>query len=491
MPKRTTSGAKDRRPLSIIIIGASGDLALKKIMPALFALHCQGHLPERFQIVGYARTRLNHEEFRNRVAERLTCRYTPDAECADRMAEFLANCSYIAGDYNSAESFRGLHGEIARLDPDGTGHRIFYLSIPPFLYLQVARAIADAGLAHRGPDAGWTRVVVEKPFGSDRASSDELSAGLSEIFAEEQTYRIDHYLGKEVIQNLMVLRFANLIFDPIWNRSCVHSVRISWSEEIGVEGRSGYFDQYGIIRDVMQNHLVQILSLVAMEQPIGLEARHVRDEKVKALRCIPPVQMDDIVVGQYLGNGAVKGYLEEEGVPPTSTTPTYAAAVLHVKNRRWDGVPFLIRAGKGLNHSMTEIRIRFHHVPGNIFAHAAGHLSSNQLVIRVQPEPSISFRIINKIPGVRLGLDESFLNLSYASQFSGEMPEAYESLLLDVMRGDESLFIRNDELEAAWDIFTPVLHELEERNIKPRPYRFGSKGPDEADALATRYGVNW
>lgn len=487
MPKISLDG----RPLSIIVIGASGDLAIKKIFPALFALYCQGHLPKQFHVVGFARTKLSNEEFRNRITARLTCRYTPDAKCDEQMAEFLKRCTYVAGDYDSADAFGQLHQELAHQDPEGREHRIFYLSIPPFLYLDVAKAIDAAKLMKREGESGWSRVVVEKPFGNDRESSDELTANLGDIFDESQTYRIDHYLGKEVVQNLMVLRFANLIFDPIWNRDYVHSVRISWSEEIGLEGRAGYFDKYGIIRDVMQNHLTQIMSLVAMESPVGLDARNVRDEKVKALRCVPELHLDDCVVGQYIGHGDHKGYLEDEGVPGDSITPTYAAAVLHINNRRWAGVPFLMRAGKALDTSSTEIRIRFREVPGNIFAEAAGHLSTNQLVIRVQPDEAISFRIINKVPGVRLGLDESNLNLSYASEFSGQMPDAYESLLLDVLRGDSSLFIRSDELEAAWDIFTPMLHELEERNIKPRPYRFGSKGPNEADALAARYGLTW
>jgi len=484
-----------KEPLSIIIIGASGDLALRKIVPALFSLYCQKVLPEIFHIVGFARSEMSDDQWREKVTRFLTCRYAPDATCDEQMAAFLQCCTYMAGEYDAPESFHRLHDHLKRVDPAGRENRIFYMSIPPFLFLDVAHAIANAGLVHRDEPSGWTRVVVEKPFGSDRQSSDELTEGLSKVFREEQTYRIDHYLGKEVIQNLMVLRFANLIFDPIWNRNCIHSVRISWMEELGLEGRSGYFDSYGIIRDVMQNHLLQMLSLVAMEQPIGLEARHVRDEKVKALRCIAPVSVDDLVVGQYragsLDGVQHVGYLEEPGVPADSITPTYACAVLQVRNRRWDGVPFLIRAGKALNASMTEIRIRFREVPGNIFARVAGHLRNNELVIRVQPDAGISFRIVNKVPGLRIALDESNLDLRYESAFAGTIPDAYESLLIDVIRGDESLFIRADELEAAWDIFTPMLHELTERHIKPRGYAFGGAGPESADALAARYGITW
>jgi glucose-6-phosphate 1-dehydrogenase len=266
-------------------------------------------------------------------------------------------------------------------------------------------------------------------------------------------------------------------------------------EDLSLEGRAGYFDQYGIIRDVMQNHLLQMMALVAMEQPVGLDSKYVRDEKVKALRAVPPLTLNDIVVGQYTA-GALNGrqhfgYLDEEGVPAGSITPTYACAALRVKNRRWDGVPFLIRAGKGLSTSMTEIRIRFQRMPGNIFEDVTGHLSANELVIRVQPDAGISFRIVNKVPGLGIKLDESYLDLSYARAFEGDIPDAYESLILDVILGDKSLFIRADELEAAWDIFTPVLHELEQKQIQPEPYVFGGTGPASADALAARFDVRW
>jgi len=495
IPNPTKEATMKNEPLSIIVIGASGDLALRKIMPALFSLYCQKLFPDTFHIVGFARSDMGDEAWREQVMKFLTCRYVAGETCEEQMAAFLKCCTYMSGDYGSADSFHRLHDHLRHVDPQGRENRIFYMSIPPFLFLDVAHAIADAGLVHRDEPSGWSRVVVEKPFGSDRESSDTLTDGLSKVFRENQTYRIDHYLGKEVIQNLMVLRFANLIFDPIWNRNCIHSVRISWMEELGLEGRSGYFDAYGIIRDVMQNHLLQMLALVAMEQPIGLEARNVRDEKVKALRCIHPVTLDDMVVGQYsagMHDGTRHvGYLEEPGVPADSITPTYASAVLQVRNRRWDGVPFLIRAGKALNASMTEIRIRFREVPGNIFAKVAGHLRSNELVIRVQPDAGISFRIVNKVPGLRIALDESNLDLSYESAFSGTIPDAYESLLIDVIRGDESLFIRADELAAAWDIFTPALHDLERNHIKPRSYAFGGTGPEAADALAARHGITW
>jgi glucose-6-phosphate 1-dehydrogenase len=491
MPPSTASHADRNEPLSVVIIGASGDLAMRKILPALFALHCQDLLPKPFHIVGFARSEMSSDTFRDRVAKGLSWRYTSETEGKRLMHEFLSAITYVSGEYDSADAFRKLHTELQHLDPNGRENRIFYLSIPPFLFLDVAHALHAADLVHREQPSGWSRVVVEKPFGSDRGSSDVLTREMSKVFEENQTYRIDHYLGKEVIQNLMVLRFANLIFDPIWNRRYVHSVSISWSEQIGLEGRAGYFDRYGIIRDVMQNHLLQILALIAMEQPVGYSARFIRDEKVKSLRSVPPITMDDLVVGQYTAGNGQPGYMEEPGIPRDSITPTFASAVLHVQNRRWADVPFLIRAGKALNTSMTEIVIRFQQVPGNIFARNAGHLAPNQLRIRVQPDAGVSLRIVNKEPGLRMSLNESELDLSYASAFNEVIPDAYESLILDIIRGDGSLFIRSDELEAAWDIFTPVLHDLDERRVKPRGYAFGGTGPEAANALAARYGVTW
>jgi glucose-6-phosphate 1-dehydrogenase len=490
-PSESLSLIERKQPLSIVVIGASGDLSMRKILPALFALYCQHRLPEKFHIVGFARSEISNDAFRDMVRKNLACRYSLAEDCEKQKDKFLQHCTYTQGEYDQAESYRKLHEELRPLEPEGKENRIFYLSIPPFLFLDVARALAQADLVHREQPSGWSRVVVEKPFGSDRETSDELTSEMGKVFDEQQTYRIDHYLGKEVIQNLMVLRFANLIFDPVWNRRYVHSVSISWTEQLGLEGRAGYFDKYGIIRDVMQNHLLQILALVSMEQPVAYEAGYIRDEKVKALRSVPAVEMKNLVVGQYTAGGGQIGYLEEPGIPRHSITPTFSAAVLHVQNRRWDGVPFLIRAGKAMNTSMTEIVIRFQNVPGNIFAKNMGHLSSNQLRIRVQPDAGISLRIVNKEPGLRMSLNDSVLDLSYASAFDEVIPDAYESLILDVIRGDGSLFIRGDELEAAWDIFTPVLHELDETHVKPRGYPLGGTGPEAAQQLAARYGITW
>lgn len=481
-------------PLSIIVIGASGDLSRKKILPALFALYSQDFLPKRFQVIGFARHEMSNEEFRTRVMEHLTCRYVPGHSCARYMEEFLARCSYVSGQYDSRDDFLRLYETMRAEEGGGAANRMYYMAIPPSLFLPVARSLGDAGLVSCDPGPGWSRAVIEKPFGRDRQSSDDLVVSMGNVFTEEQTFRIDHYLGKEIVQNLLVLRFANLIFDPIWNRDCIESVRICWKEDIGLEDRAGYFDQYGIIRDVVQNHLLQILALVAMEQPVNLDAQHVRDEKVKVLRSIVPVGLDDLVVGQY-AVGSHKGrdypdYLREPGVSANSVTPTYASVVLKVRNRRWDGVPFLIQAGKGLGNRLTEIRVKFRSVPGELFKRSSGAgITPNEMVIRVQPDEAIYVNIINKTPGLEMKLVETALNLRYEAAFSEKIPDAYECLLLDVVRGDRSLFIRWDELAAAWDVFTPVLHELEAKAVRPESYPFGSDGPEASRDLARRHGI--
>jgi len=479
--------------LSVIVIGASGDLAVKKIFPALFALWCRKLLPETFICQGFARSEMSDEQFRNLLTGRLTCRYTPnESECRRYMEAFLKRCFYNKGNYDAVTDYEKLKTTLEQHEPDDAQTtRIFYLSIPPFLFLDVAKSLHAAGLTEDIPGKTLCRTVIEKPFGRDRNSSDDLTKKLAQFFTEPQTYRIDHYLGKEVVQNLMVLRFANLIFEPLWNRNNIAYVWIAWSEDIGTEKRAGYFDTYGIIRDVMQNHLLQMLALVAMEEPLNLNPESIRNEKVKVLRAIAPVTLDDIVVGQYTAaeyKGQVrKGYLEEEGVPANSITPTYAATALKICNRRWDGVPILMSAGKALNDQKTEIHIVFRHVPANIFAASSSIPDANKLIIRVQPDAGISLNIMTKVPGMRVALQETELFLSYATTFSGDFPEAYESLLLDIIKGDKSLFIRADELEAAWDIFTPVLNDLETCTVKPQPYLFGSHGPRSTDALAALY----
>jgi glucose-6-phosphate 1-dehydrogenase len=480
-------------PLTIAVIGASGDLARKKIFPALFALHCQRFLPEQFHVFGFARSPMSDESFREHIKEHLTCRYAPGASCADLMEQFLSRCSYASGAYDSREAFLGLYERMRPLEGPGHVNRMFYMAIPPFLFLEVARAIGGAGLVDCDSAPGWSRAVIEKPFGSDRATSDELVINMQQVFHEDQTFRIDHYLGKEIVQDLLILRFANSVFSRLWNRECIESVRIDWKEDIGVGERGGYFDSYGIVRDVMQNHLVQILALIAMEPPARFDEDGIRDEKVRVLRGVRPLRLENTVLGQYRAatcNGvAYPSYVDERGIADDSRTPTFAAAAFEIDNERWKGVPFYVSAGKGLDERLTEIRMRFRRTRDQALFAAQDALAANELVIRVQPDENIRLRIINTRPGLETTLGETALDLRYSSAFHALIPDAYECLLLDVIQGERSLFIRGDVLAAAWDIFTPVLHEIEKKAIVPEPYDFGTRGPSGAKALASKWGV--
>lgn len=480
--------------LSIVVIGASGDLAHKKVLPALFALHSQGFLPPNFRLVGFARSEMDDESFREHLSSSLTSRHLPLTGVAAKTGEFLQRCHYVAGDYGDADAYLRIYERLREFEEGREVNRLYYMAIPPFLFLDVARAIAAAGLVNCGSkQGGWSRVVIEKPFGRDRASSDELAQGMALVFNEDQTYRIDHYLGKEVIQNLLVLRFANRVFWPFWERTHAASVHISFAEDFGVEGRGGYFDQYGIVRDVMQNHLLQILALLAMEQPERFDAHSTRDEKVRLLRTVVPPSAQDFVLGQYAAGASPDGsprraYREEEKVPADSRTPTYAALRLRVENERWRGVPLLLTAGKGLHERATRIVITLRPAAGDLFSGLRADIGPNRLEVRVQPDESILLHIATKVPGFELALAERALDMHYSTAFPQVLPEAYETLLLDAVRGDKSLFIRRDELDAAWDIFTPALHEIERTGLMPEFYAFGSEGPQAARASIETLG---
>lgn len=335
---------------------------------------------------------------------------------------------------------------------------------------------------------GWTRIIVEKPFGRDSASSADLSEHLTKLFQEDQLYRIDHYLGKEMVQNLLALRFGNLIFGPTWNRDHIASVTITFKEPFGTKGRGGYFDQFGIIRDVMQNHLLQIFCLTAMEKPVSTSSDDIRNEKVKVLRSTSNIILEDVVLGQYEGDptsedpDAKLGYLDDPTVPPGSLCPTYAMAVLRVNNERWDGVPFILKCGKALNARKAEIRIQYKDVPGDIFH---GEAVRNELVVRVQPKESVYAKVMMKEPGMSFDLEQTELDLTYSSRYQGaRLPPAYERLILDVFLGSQLHFVRSDELKEAWRIFTPLLHQIEAEKCEPLLYKYGSRGPAQADVLA-------
>ncbi|MBA0705241.1 hypothetical protein Golax_017447 [Gossypium laxum] len=480
--------------VSITVVGASGDLAKKKIFPALFALYYEGCLPKHFTVYGYARSKMTDAELRNMVSKTLTCRIDKRENCGEKMEEFLKRCFYHSGQYDSEENFAQLDKKLKEHEGGKVSNRLFYLSIPPNIFIDAVKCASSSASSGNG----WTRVIVEKPFGRDSDSSAALTKSLKQYLTEDQIFRIDHYLGKELVENLSVLRFSNLIFEPLWSRQYIRNVQLIFSEDFGTEGRGGYFDHYGIIRDIMQNHLLQILALFAMETPVSLDAEDIRNEKVKVLRSMRPLQLEDVVIGQYKshskGGVTYPAYTDDKTVPKDSLTPTFAAAALFIDNARWDGVPFLMKAGKALHNKRAEIRVQFRHVPGNLYNRNFGtdlDQATNELVIRVQPDEAIYLKINNKVPGLGMRLDCSNLNLHYAARYSKEIPDAYERLLLDAIEGERRLFIRSDELDAAWSLFTPVLAELEEKKIMPEYYPYGSRGPVGAHYLAARYNVRW
>ncbi|KAM6976516.1 glucose-6-phosphate 1-dehydrogenase-like [Aplochiton taeniatus] len=469
-----------------IVLGASGDLAKKKIYPTLWWLFRDQLLPEKTYFVGFARSKLTVTDIKTASLPHMK---VADGE-SELLSEFFSKNSYLSGKYDDEESFTQLNAHLYSLPGGGDANRIFYLALPPSIYHQVTKNIR----AHCICPRGLNRVIVEKPFGRDLQSSQELSAHLSSLFSEEQIYRIDHYLGKEMVQNLMVLRFGNRIFGPIWNRNSVACVVLTFKEPFGTQGRGGYFDDFGIIRDVMQNHLLQILSLVAMEKPASTNSDDIRDEKVKVLKCIAPVALSDVVLGQYVGDPegegpSTVGYLDDPTVPKGSCTPTFATAVLYVQNERWGGVPFILRCGKALNERKAEVRLQFTDVPGNIFTERCPR---NELVVRVQPNEAIYLKMMTKKPGAFLCPEETELDLTYRSRYKDvKLPDAYERLILDVFCGNQMHFVRSDELKEAWRIFTPLLHHIEREKTPPVPYTYGSRGPNEADELVKRVGFRY
>lgn len=478
---------------SICVVGASGDLAKKKIFPALFSLYVEGSLSDKFTVYGYARTDMSNQQFKDSIVSTLTCRALPQwldsIDCDEQIDTFLENVHYVQGQYDSAEDFADMNRLMTHEENDMIANRIFFLSVPPNLFVPVARnAIQEASSR-----TGYTRTIIEKPFGRDTSSSRLLSEELLNIMSEDQIYRIDHYLGKELIDNLAVLRFSNIMFQPLWSRDYIHNVQITFSEPFGTEGRGGYFDNYNIIRDIMQNHLLQIMALFAMETPLSLDAEDIRDEKVKLLKAVRTPRLGDTVLGQYKANKSLPSYTDDPSVPNDSLCPTFAAIALFIDNARWAGVPFMMKAGKALHKRSAEIRVQFRKVPAQLYKQCGlseQHMT-NELVIRIQPDEAIYLKMNNKMPGLGVRLDNSHLDLTYKTRYNKELPDAYERLLLDVMNGDKRLFIRGDELDAAWSIFTPLLHEIENEQIQPELYPYGSRGPIGTYYLGSKYGVYW
>jgi len=465
---------------SLVVFGASGDLAKKKIYPTLWAIYKENLLPSKVNFIGYSRSKISVDVIREKCKP-----WFPIKEGEEEKAEaFWAANSYVAGGYDQRRDFELLTQEMERLEKSGKhANRLFYLALPPSVFEHVTTQLKETCMSK----TGWNRIIVEKPFGKDSASSAKLSNHLSSLFKEEEIYRIDHYLGKEMVQNLMTLRFGNLLFSPTWNRDNIASVVVTFKEPFGTMGRGGYFDEFGIIRDIMQNHLLQILSLAAMEKPVSTNPDDIRDEKVKALKAIAEIKLEDVVLGQYVGNpngpdeDSRAGYLDDPTVPQGSVTPTFAAAVLRIYNERWEGVPFILRCGKALNERKAEVRIQYRDVPGDIFS---GSTIRNELVLRVQPGEAIYAKVMTKTPGMSFNLEETELDLTYKSRYNNaRLPDAYERLILDVFVGSQMHFVRSDELAEAWRIFTPLLHRIEQEKIKPVPYQYGSRGPAEADKL--------
>ncbi|MCJ1316574.1 Glucose-6-phosphate 1-dehydrogenase [Xylographa vitiligo] len=469
----------------IIVLGASGDLAKKKTFPALFGLHRNQFLPKDLKIVGYARTKMDHEEYLKRVKSHIK---TPTPEMEDQLKTFCDKCSYVSGQYDDDESFVKLRNKLEELEKDQPeSNRIFYMALPPSVFIAVSQHLKK----NCYPEKGISRIIVEKPFGKDLESSRELQSALEPNWKEEEIFRIDHYLGKEMVKNILILRFGNEFFGATWNRRHIDNVQITFKEPFGTEGRGGYFDEFGIIRDVMQNHLLQVLTLLAMERPISFSSEDIRDEKVRVLRGIPAIEPKNVIIGQYGKSldGNKPGYKEDDTVPKESRCPTFCAMVLNIKNERWDGVPFILKAGKALNEQKTEVRIQFKDVTSGIFQ----NIPRNELVIRVQPNESVYIKMNSKLPGLSMQTVQTELDLTYRRRFSDlKIPEAYESLILDALKGDHSNFVRDDELDASWRIFSPLLHYLDgNKEIVPMEYPYGSRGPAVLDDFTSSYGYKF
>lgn len=412
----------------------------------------------------------------------------------DKVEDFLALCTYVRGEYNDGAGYVALQSALNTWEQQFNGKsppavgRLFYLALPPLVYpdacTQLKAHVTD--LAAHDPRS-WVRVILEKPFGRDLESSEELAGILGKLFSEETLYRIDHYLGKELTQNLLVMRFSNALFSSWWNRHYVDNVQITFKEPFGTEGRGGYFDKYGIIRDVIQNHLIQVLALLAMEAPVSLHPDDIRDEKSKLLRAIPPLTPEDCILGQYVAANGKPGYRDDPTVPPNSKCPTYAACKLSINNDRWMGVPFILKAGKALDDRSVVVRMQLKPCASPIFGDL-NHMR-NEFVMRFQPGEAIYAKMVVKKPGLDMQCEMSELDLSYMHRYKDvHIPDAYERLILDCIRGDQQHFVRRDELRAAWAIFTPLLHDIDAGRLQPEPYPYGSRGPESVNEFVAKAG---
>ena len=486
-------------PCAIIMFGASGDLARRKLMPALYDLAFHSCLAPSFRLLGFARTKMSDDDFRNSAGQFLPKGQEEGADEAKK-SEFLKSLQYFDGNYDDPDAFQKLSKRLDQLDSEGNlgGNRLFYLATPPEVYPHVVEQLKKANLTKSKGDKSWTRIIIEKPFGRDLASARELNKTVLNAFDESQVYRIDHYLGKETVQNMLVFRFGNGIFEPLWNRNYVDSVQITAAESLGVERRAAFYETAGAMRDMIQSHVLQLTSLVAMEAPATFDATAVRNEKIKVLQSMRPFTPESVwkyvVRGQYgpgqIDGKPVPGYRQEPGVKPDSSTDTFAALKLYVDNWRWSGVPFYLRSGKRLAHPHTEVAILFKRAPHMVFR--GENTETNSLVLNIQPDEGISLSFGAKSPGAQMHIRPVKMDFEYKDTFGGSTRPAYATLINDCIRGDATLFDRADSVEAAWALVDPILKAWESASAPPFPnYPAGSAGPKATDDLTGSDGRQW
>jgi len=475
----------------LVLFGGGGDLAMRKLLPALYALDSGKGLPASSRILCLGRHQWNREEFLKTINEMAKPHIAPETFSGAKWEAFCARVSYVSVDAGNAETYGAL---VKALRTDASITRVFYLATPPSLFATICGNLASCGLA-----TSHSRVVLEKPLGRDLASARQINADVGKVFAESQIYRIDHYLGKEAVQNLLALRFGNVLFEPLWRREWISDVQITIAEELGVGNRMGYYETSGALRDMLQNHLLQLLCIVAMEPPVSVTADAVRDEKLKVLRSLRRFTADtlvqNVVRGQYraghVAGMAVPGYRNEPGADPQSRTETFVAVKAEIDTWRWSGVPFYLRTGKRMADQLAEIVVRFKSLPHSIFAQPVGSFQPNSLVIRLQPDEGLHLNLMAKTPGDGMRLKPVDLELDFRETFKKPRMEAYERLLMDVLRGQLTLFMRSDELEAAWQWVEPIIDFWEQEENAPLPYAAGTWGPAASSALIGRDGLQW
>jgi len=479
------AGNDNGLPTSLVIFGASGDLTKRKLIPSLFNLYCKGRMPKMFRIVGYGSTGFSDESFRAHLKEGME-EFSDTKYTAKEWHDFASHVAYVKHGY-STEDFSQLNQYLNEWQGED-GNRVYYMATPPDAFPKIIDLLGETKQLRE--NHGYRRVVIEKPFGIDLESAKKLNEQIHKVLKETQIYRIDHYLGKETVQNILVTRFANTIFEPLWNRNYIDHVEITVAEKVGVEHRGKFYDKVGILRDMFQNHLLQLLSLVAMEPPVSFEASALRNEKVKVLSAIHPMKEEEIVQATVLGQ--YKGYREEEGVAPNSITPTYGAVRLFVDNWRWQGVPFYLRSGKYLKEKLSQVTIEFKCPPHLLFPSEASDMTPNMLVLYLQPDEGVHWRFEAKVPDTVAELRSVDMEFHYAESFGKTaLPDAYERLLLDTMMGDASLFTRADEVETAWGIIDPIIHAWEAGKEPLAVYEPRSWGPKESDELLAHDGRSW